>query len=642
MPKTKHKNKISSLKRPSKFSSSQLSLFVLVFAVIGGYLLYRSFAAAPLIYSLQGEQMSLSSPWATVVSDTTASGGKALIMRQTGTATGSFTLPSAMASLTVMARGSNCSGWPTMTVSIDGNTVIGSTTVGSTSWGSYSATKSLNSGTHSLSVKFNNDYYISSSCDRNLYIDVNNFYGPVVVATPPTVALSASPTSVTAGSSSSLTWNSTNATSCSASGAWSGNQPTSGSASTGAVNAASTYTLTCTGSGGSASATATVGINTAFTTSLNSGMTITPAYTWTFNPGVPTVKGYFWADGVLLGTAAPDAKGGYTFTIQTSSLTAGAHTLGHAWDTPEGLHKSPPNSYSVTIASTSTPPPPPAPTGTIYFNGRATNVTSMSSTGLLSTNNIVTSQSPKIWDCLCFTNNDIQLASDSRYTKVYSIKAEQGSQNPFNTGAAINEAAAAEVSHIQPMTMGRWDWYANSYKLKSGWTQTPWMTLFQFGYPTLSSPPMAFESDDLGNGIPSFQIFTNSGLLTKNSGGFYAGSLRTNWTIMNIPFDTWVEIIVGIKWETSNTGEVQVYTRIPSQTSAWSHPLSKTGIPTEQYGCTSYGCVSADFHESPTVTDHGGEYYGYYGTHSIPTNYSWQSGMVDASDLTTAQSTFPQ
>ena len=62
----------------------------------------------------------------------------------------------------------------------------------------------------------------------------------------------------TSGSGSTLSWSSTNATSCTASGAWSGSQATSGTESTGALSSTSTYTLTCTGTGGSVSQSATV------------------------------------------------------------------------------------------------------------------------------------------------------------------------------------------------------------------------------------------------------------------------------------------------------------------------------------------------------------------------------------------------
>jgi hypothetical protein len=78
----------------------------------------------------------------------------------------------------------------------------------------------------------------------------------------PTVTLSASPTTVSGGGSSTLNWSSTNATSCTSSGgSWTGSKGTSGSSSTGALNATTKYTLTCTGAGGSASASATVSVS---------------------------------------------------------------------------------------------------------------------------------------------------------------------------------------------------------------------------------------------------------------------------------------------------------------------------------------------------------------------------------------------
>jgi hypothetical protein len=77
----------------------------------------------------------------------------------------------------------------------------------------------------------------------------------------PTVKLSASPTSVASGATTTLTWSSTNATSCTASGAWSGSLGTSGSQQSAALSAASTFDLSCTGAGGTASASAQVSIN---------------------------------------------------------------------------------------------------------------------------------------------------------------------------------------------------------------------------------------------------------------------------------------------------------------------------------------------------------------------------------------------
>src|SRR5882672_4094429 len=74
----------------------------------------------------------------------------------------------------------------------------------------------------------------------------------------PTVSLAVNPTSVASGGSSTLTWSSTNADTCTASGAWSGAKATSGSQSTGAVASAGTFSLSCTGTGGGAFQSATV------------------------------------------------------------------------------------------------------------------------------------------------------------------------------------------------------------------------------------------------------------------------------------------------------------------------------------------------------------------------------------------------
>ncbi|MBY0328575.1 hypothetical protein K2Q02_00555, partial [Patescibacteria group bacterium] len=81
----------------------------------------------------------------------------------------------------------------------------------------------------------------------------------VGVATPaPTVSISASPTSVTSGGSSTLSWSTTNATSCTASNGWTGAKATSGSALTGGLYSSTTYTLLCVGPGGNANASTTV------------------------------------------------------------------------------------------------------------------------------------------------------------------------------------------------------------------------------------------------------------------------------------------------------------------------------------------------------------------------------------------------
>lgn len=71
---------------------------------------------------------------------------------------------------------------------------------------------------------------------------------------------------MTPGSSATLNWSSTNASSCSASGSWSGSRSTSGSASTGSLTASSTFTLQCTGPGGTVGTSTTVAVSAAGST----------------------------------------------------------------------------------------------------------------------------------------------------------------------------------------------------------------------------------------------------------------------------------------------------------------------------------------------------------------------------------------
>jgi hypothetical protein len=118
---------------------------------------------------------------------------------------------------------------------------------------------------------------------------------------PPNVALSAVPTTVAYGNSTTLNWSSNNASSCTASGGWSGSRPTSGSAASGALTANSSFTLTCTGAGGSANQSVTV--------------TVTP-------PPAPSV---------MLSAAPPTVASGGSSTLSWSSSNATSCTASGAW-----------------------------------------------------------------------------------------------------------------------------------------------------------------------------------------------------------------------------------------------------------------------------------------------------------------------
>lgn len=72
-------------------------------------------------------------------------------------------------------------------------------------------------------------------------------------APAPTLSLSANPMSVANGARTTLTWSTTQATTCSATGAWSGTRATSGSELSAALTQNATFTLNCSGAGGDVS-----------------------------------------------------------------------------------------------------------------------------------------------------------------------------------------------------------------------------------------------------------------------------------------------------------------------------------------------------------------------------------------------------
>ncbi|MCX6701587.1 MAG: hypothetical protein NTX96_00060, partial [Candidatus Zambryskibacteria bacterium] len=132
----------------------------------------------------------------------------------------------------------------------------------------------------------------------------------------PTVVLTANPTSVSYNGSSTLTWSSTNATSCTASGDWSGTKAISGSESTGNLTSGKTYTITCIGLGGTV---------TAFT-SVTVGSIPPITYTLTINTtgnGSGTVTGAGTYNSGTTITAGATANSGSTFTGWSGDCNSG-------------------------------------------------------------------------------------------------------------------------------------------------------------------------------------------------------------------------------------------------------------------------------------------------------------------------------
>lgn len=171
----------------------------------------------------------------------------------------------------------------------------------------------------------------------------------IYVPSAPTAQLNANPTSIVSGDSSSLTWSSTNATSCTGTGFSTGNA-TSGTVSV-SPTSTTNYSVSCTGAGGTATAGATVTVTqptkptatlSASPTSITSGSTSTLSYACTNSTSAsisPTV-----------GTVTPTSSGtanvtpGSTTTYTLTCTGAGGSatdtatvTVGNVPATPTGL-----------------------------------------------------------------------------------------------------------------------------------------------------------------------------------------------------------------------------------------------------------------------------------------------------------------
>jgi hypothetical protein len=151
---------------------------------------------------------------------------------------------------------------PAPTTSLSANPISVNAGQSSTlSWTSTNATACSSSGfaasatSGSAVVTPNTTTSYSITCSGNGGSTTSTARVTVTAPPPPTVALSANPTSIIAGKSSTLSWNSTNATACNSSGfAASG---ISGSAVV-SPNTTTSYSITCSGNGGSTTSTASV------------------------------------------------------------------------------------------------------------------------------------------------------------------------------------------------------------------------------------------------------------------------------------------------------------------------------------------------------------------------------------------------
>jgi hypothetical protein len=221
--------------------------------------------------SLGGEDQS--APYAFAWNSTQLSNGNHTLTATARDAAGNSRTSSAI----TVAVNNTTSAPPTVSLSAN----PGSVSSGSSStltWSSTNATSCAASGTWSGSKATSGSQSTGALSTNSTYTLACSGTGgttsqsvTIAVAAstpPPTLTLSANPTSVPSGGSANLTWSATEASSCTASGAWSGSRPTSGSASTGALaNPNNLFTLACSGPGGSITRSATVTVQSSGTLS---------------------------------------------------------------------------------------------------------------------------------------------------------------------------------------------------------------------------------------------------------------------------------------------------------------------------------------------------------------------------------------
>ena len=130
------------------------------------------------------------------------------------------------------------------------------------------------------------------------------------------------------GGATQLTWSSTNASTCAATGAWSGAKATSGNQTINSISATGTYTLSCTGTGGTTTRSATVnvtaagsGVSGAVDSSLRSRHQESGNLVYAF-PGFNTTTGSPAAT-----TPVVQDAGACTFRYALSGLPAGSYTI---------------------------------------------------------------------------------------------------------------------------------------------------------------------------------------------------------------------------------------------------------------------------------------------------------------------------
>jgi hypothetical protein len=297
---------------------------------------------------------------------------------------------------------------------------------------------------------------------------------------------------------------------------------------------------------------------------------------------------------------------------------------------PDGVWSDSADSKPTSTVTSAAPPPP---SGSVLFDGGADNMTQLYSVGVGNQG-----QSPGVWTCLCFENNDISLATDSRYGQAYKATVPIGDSNPWDNTLPPT-SGAGQMSKRRDNDLGKWDWYAMALKVPS-WSgalaNIKFADILSVGYQTSAGDQVGLGLMN-NNGTLAWQIHQNSGYANATS-GFATGSVNYKTPVLPVTYGQWQEFVVGVKWATGNTGAVEVYSRTAG--GSWQHVFEKLNEPTYLYGTTATGTFAQDGSNWPTVIDKIGLYFGELNG-ATPTETVYESGVTRSSDLATAQATLP-
>jgi hypothetical protein len=280
------------------------------------------------------------------------------------------------------------------------------------------------------------------------------------------------------------------------------------------------------------------------------------------------------------------------------------------------------------LGATPPPPPPTPPSGTVLADQRAIHMVSLPPAG-----DSATDQDPSgFWDGLTYKNGDIWLTTDPFYGKVYAVCCNGASSNPWYDDAT---SMSAELTKRKGNRAGLWDWYALVFAVATDFTPTDWGVVYQFNYPTLSSPPLAIAIDRNGIGLDRL-----AGRLRETSPGngkWYVADVQDHPRFLPLASvaGKWVEVLLGVKWAFDATGAIRCSTRCKANgETAFTSRFTADNVPTWQY---------RDGQPKPTAgLDKQGCYQGYGSVPpSWPTNHVLHRGFMVCSDEATARANLP-